>query len=83
MDKWFENKDKKYKIRYKEKDLDDYAPEISHNKREMGLAFAFIFIALTILIVWLFVKGFEVAFVVIPFPLWCAWKSLKIWMGKE
>ena len=83
MDKWFENKDKKYKIKHIEPSLDEYAPEISDNKRGMGLVFAFIFIALTILIVWLFINGFEVAFVIIPFPLWCAWKSLKIWMGEK
>ncbi len=83
MERWFENKDKKYKIRYKEKTLDKYNPKISHSNRVLGLGFAFIFVALTILIVLLFINGFEVAFVIIPFPLLCAWKSFKLWMSKE
>jgi len=84
MDKWFENKDKKNNKTYTNEVLEDtYEPEIDNTKRGMGLLWFFIFVGLTILIIILIIMGFGVAFIIVPFPLWLAWKSLKIYRRKE
>ena len=81
MDKWFDNKDKTYRIKYHETDLNNYEPEYNP-KRNMGLIWCFIFIIFTIFLVIMVYSGYEVAFIVIPFPLWLAWQSWKIYRNR-
>jgi len=82
MRKWFDNKEDQFKIKYRELNLEDYKEEIDR-KRKMGLFWAILFLLMTIFIVVMVVIGHDIAFVVIPFPLWMAWKSWKIYRGRE
>ncbi len=83
MDKWFENKDKKYKIRHKGPDLNNYKPEIEKKPKDMmGLIWAVIWFSLGVFLLILALKGFEVVFFVFPMPFWFTWTSLKRWLGR-
>jgi len=71
MEKWFENKADKYKVKYNEPEIEeDYKQKKSHTNLIWG--FVWLFVTLCLI---LFAKFEGVIIWSVPLPIWLAYKS--------